>query len=105
LPVLSQTFFPGIGITNTTSLRPIFGSLFVFWNLFQKKNSIVYVHYLRSPLKPSLEHSHMAYFWWNVFPSFAFHFYSTVLFQGDFKCAIWLQCYYVTAIPEFVTLK
>jgi hypothetical protein len=32
-----QTLFvPGIGITNTTPLRPNSGSFFAFWNLFQK---------------------------------------------------------------------
>jgi hypothetical protein len=33
--------FPGVGITNTTCLRPNFGSLFVFQKLFQKKMALV----------------------------------------------------------------
>jgi hypothetical protein len=32
-------FVPGIGITNTTPVRPNFESLFAFWNLSQKKNN------------------------------------------------------------------
>jgi hypothetical protein len=35
----SGTLFPGIGITNTIPLRPIFLSLCAFRNLFFKKNS------------------------------------------------------------------
>jgi hypothetical protein len=46
----SGTFFPGIGITNTTPLQPNAGSLFAFQNLFLKKNSagymIVFVAYI-----------------------------------------------------------
>jgi hypothetical protein len=30
-------FYPGIGITNTTPLRPNFGSLFAFRNFFERK--------------------------------------------------------------------
>jgi hypothetical protein len=51
VPVLSQKdasrdgvpepFFPGITTTNTTSLRPNFGSLFAFRNFFQKKMALV----------------------------------------------------------------
>jgi hypothetical protein len=33
-----RNLIPGVGITNTTPLRPNFGSLFTFLNLFQKKN-------------------------------------------------------------------
>jgi hypothetical protein len=33
--------FPGICISNTTPLRPNFGPLFAFRNLFEKKNSTV----------------------------------------------------------------
>jgi hypothetical protein len=36
----AQAFFHGIGITNTAPLQLNFGSLFAFWNLFQKKESI-----------------------------------------------------------------
>jgi hypothetical protein len=41
---IPESFFPCIGITKTTPLRPNFGSLFAFWNLFQKKNSAAYTH-------------------------------------------------------------
>jgi hypothetical protein len=34
----SRTFYPGIGIANTTPLRSNFGLLFIFHNPFQKKN-------------------------------------------------------------------
>jgi hypothetical protein len=38
-----ECHFPGIGISNTTPLRPNFGSLFAFRNLFQNKNSVGYM--------------------------------------------------------------
>jgi hypothetical protein len=38
--VFREPFLPGIGKTNITPLQPNFGPLFVFWNLFQKKNSV-----------------------------------------------------------------
>jgi hypothetical protein len=51
-------FFPGIGVSNTTALRPIFGSLFVFWNRLFKKNSaaltsVLVTHYFDSPILQS----------------------------------------------------
>jgi hypothetical protein len=39
-----EPLFPGIGLTNTTSLQLNFGLLFVFQNLIQKKNSTVCSH-------------------------------------------------------------
>jgi hypothetical protein len=39
-----ETFFPGIVITNTTTLQPNFGSLFALKNSFHKKNDAVYMH-------------------------------------------------------------
>jgi hypothetical protein len=35
----TNLYFPGVGVTNTTPLRPNFGSLFAFRKVFQKKNS------------------------------------------------------------------
>jgi hypothetical protein len=35
-----EPFYPGTGITNTTPLRPNFGSLFAFRNLFQIKERL-----------------------------------------------------------------
>jgi hypothetical protein len=34
----SRTFFPGIGMTKTTPVRPNLGSFLAFRNLYQKKN-------------------------------------------------------------------
>jgi hypothetical protein len=39
------TFFRGTGITNTGPLRPNFGLLFAFRNLFQKKDSAGFAYF------------------------------------------------------------